>query len=118
MAARPGAFNVNFAPDTLDAFRSLCKDQGKQYTKVLERFAELYIATNGEILNSTLSVPSPVAPQNSSKVNSGADDASTLLQVLLRRVEKLEKGEVEVVDDVEDLNQRLLRIEGQQSSVK
>ena len=118
MAARPGAFNVNFAPDTLDAFRSLCKDQGKQYTKVLERFAELYIETNGEILNSTLSVPSPVAPQNSSKVNSGADDASTLLQVLLRRVEKLEKGEVEVVDDVEDLNQRLLRIEGQQSSVK
>jgi hypothetical protein len=118
VAARPGAFNVNFAPDTLDAFRSLCKDQGKQYTKVLERFAELYIATNGEILNSTLSVPSPVAPQNSSKVNSGADDASTLLQVLLRRVEKLEKGEVEVVDDVEDLNQRLLRIEGQQSSVK
>ena len=118
MAARPGAFNVNFAPDTLDAFRSLCKDQGKQYTKVLERFAELYIATNGEILNSTLSVPSPVAPQNSSKVNSGADDASTLLQVLLRRVEKLEKGEVEVVDDVEDLNQRLLKIEGQQSSVK
>ena len=118
MPARPGAFNVNFAPDTLDAFRSLCKDQGKQYTKVLERFAELYIATNGEILNSTLSVPSPVAPQNSSKVNSGADDASTLLQVLLRRVEKLEKGEVEVVDDVEDLNQRLLKIEGQQSSVK
>ena len=118
MAARPGAFNVNFAPDTLDAFRSLCKDQGKQYTKVLERFADLYIETNGEILNSTSSVPSPVAPQNSSKVNSGADDASTLLQVLLRRVEKLEKGEVEVVDDVEDLNQRLLRIEGQQSSVK
>ena len=118
MAARPGAFNVNFAPDTLDAFRSLCKDQGKQYTKVLERFAEIYIATNGEILNSTSSVPSPVAPQNSSKVNSGADDASMLLQVLLRRVEKLEKGEVEVVDDVEDLNQRLLKIEGQQSSVK
>ena len=118
MPARPGAFNVNFAPDTLDGFRSLCKEQGRQYTKVLERFAELYIETNGEILNSTSTVPSPVAPQNSSKVNSGADDASTLLQVLLRRVEKLEKGEVEVVDDVEDLNQRLLRIEGQQSSVK
>ena len=115
MAARPGAFNVNFAPDTLDAFRSLCKDQGKQYTKVLERFADLYIETNGEILNSTSTVPSPVAPQKSGK---GADVASTLLQDLLRRVEKLEKGEVEVVDDVEDLNQRLLKIEGQQSSVK
>ena len=118
MPARPGAFNVNFAPDTLDAFRSLCKDQGKQYTKVLERFAELYIATNGEILNTTPSVPSPVAPQNSSKGRSAADETSTMLQDLLQRLEKLEKGEVEVVDDVEDLNQRLLKIEGQQSSVK
>jgi hypothetical protein len=116
--ARPGAFNVNFAPDTLDGFRSLCKDQGKQYTKVLERFAEVYIATNGEILNTTPSVPSPVAPQNSSKGTSAADETSTLLQDLLQRLEKLEKCGVEIVDDVEDLNQRLLKIEGQQSSVK
>ena len=118
MPARPGAFNVNFAPDTLDAFRSLCKDQGKQYTKVLERFAELYIATNGEILNSTSSVPSSVPPQKSSKGAKGADAASTLLQDLLQRVEKLEKSEVEIVDDVEDLNQRVLKVEGGKSSVK
>ena len=115
MPARPGAFNVNFAPDTLDAFRSLCKDQGKQYTKVLECFADLYIETNGEILNSTSTVPSPVAPQKSSK---GADVASTLLQDLLQRVEKLEKGEIEIVDDVEDLNQRVSKIEGASSPLK
>lgn len=118
MPARPGAFNVNFAPDTLDAFRSLCKDQGKQYTKVLERFAELYIATNGEILNTTASVPSSVPPQKSSKGAKGADVASTLLQDLLQRVEKLEKGEIEIVDEVEDLNQRVSKIEGARSSVK
>ena len=118
MAARPGAFNVNFAPDTLDAFRSLCKDQGKQYTKVLERFAEIYIETNGEILNSTSTVPSPVAPQKSGKGAKGADVASTLLQDLLKRVEKLEKGEIEIVDDVEDLNQRVSKIEGAISPVK
>ena len=85
MPARPGAFNVNFAPDTLDAFRSLCKDQGKQYTKVLERFAELYIETNGEILNAS----SPVAPQKKTKSAKGVDNASMLLQDLLQRVEKL-----------------------------
>lgn len=118
MPARPGAFNVNFAPDTLDAFRSLCKDQGKQYTKVLERFAELYIETNGEILNSTSSVPSPVAPQKSSKGVKGVDVASTLLQDLLDRVEKLEKGEEEIVLDFVDLQQRVFRIEGGKSSVK
>lgn len=118
MPARPGAFNVNFAPDTLDAFRSLCKDQGKQYTKVLECFADLYIETNGEILNSTSTVPSPVAPQKSSKGAKGADVASTLLQDLLQRVEKLEKGEIEIVDDVEDLNQRVSKIEGASSPLK
>lgn len=118
MPARPGAFNVNFAPDTLDAFRSLCKDQGKQYTKVLERFAELYIATNGEILNSTSSVPSPVAPQIKTKGAKTADDASTLLQDLLQRVEKLEKGEEEIVLDFVELQQRVFRIEGGKSSVE
>lgn len=118
MPARPGAFNVNFAPDTLDAFRSLCKDQGKQYTKVLERFAELYIETNGEILNASSPAQSPVAPQKKTKGAKGVDDASLLLQDLLQRVEKLEKSEVEIVDDVEDLNQRVLQVEGGKSSVK
>ena len=118
MPARPGAFNVNFAPDTLDAFRSLCKDQGKQYTKVLERFADLYIETNREILNDSSPVQSPVVPQKKTKGAKGVDDASTLLQDLLQRVDKLEKSEVEIVDDVEDLNQRVLKVEGGKSSVK
>ena len=118
MPARPGAFNVNFAPDTLDAFRSLCKDQGKQYTKVLERFAELYIETNGEILNASSPVQLPLAPHKKTKGAKGVDDASTLLQDLLQRVVKLEKREVEIVDDVEDLNQRVLKVECGKSSVK
>ena len=118
MPARPGAFNVNFAPDTLDAFRSLCKDQGKQYTKVLERFAELYIETNGEILNASSPVQSPVAPQKKTKGAKGVDDASTLLQDLLQRVEKLEKSEVENVEFVVGIHECLLKVEGGKSSVK
>ena len=45
--ARPGAFNANFAPDTLEAFKALCRQQGKKYTKVLEQFAEIYTEIRG-----------------------------------------------------------------------
>ena len=48
--AREGSFNANFSPETLNSFKSLCKDQSRQYTKVLERLAELYLNTNGKIL--------------------------------------------------------------------
>ena len=48
--AREGSFNANFSPETLNNFKTLCKDQSRQYTKVLERLAELYLSTNGRIL--------------------------------------------------------------------
>ena len=48
--AREGSFNANFSPETLSNFKTLCKDQSRQYTKVLERLAELYLSTNGKIL--------------------------------------------------------------------
>ena len=48
--AREGSFNANFSPETLNSFKTLCKDQSRQYTKVLERLAELYLSTNGKIL--------------------------------------------------------------------
>ena len=48
--AREGSFNANFSPETLNEFKTLCKDQSRQYTKVLERLAELYLRTNGKIL--------------------------------------------------------------------
>ena len=49
--ARPGAFNANFAPDTLEAFKNLCRQQGKAYTKVLEQFAEIYLKQGGAMLD-------------------------------------------------------------------
>ena len=48
--AREGSFNANFSPETLSSFKTLCKDQSRQYTKVLERLAELYLSTDGKIL--------------------------------------------------------------------
>ena len=48
--ARAGSFNANFSPETLESFKSLCRDQSRQYTKVLERLAELYLGSQGGIL--------------------------------------------------------------------
>ena len=51
--ARAGSFNANFSPETLENFKSLCRDQSRQYTKVLERLAELYLGSQGGILDSS-----------------------------------------------------------------
>jgi hypothetical protein len=84
-AARSGAFAANFNPDTLNQFRDLCKQHGRQYTKVLERLAEIYLATNGELLNSPSVPRSPSSPNSS---NTSIDSAS--FHDLLKRLEQLE----------------------------
>ena len=62
--AREGSFNANFSPDTLSSFKTLCKDQSRQYTKVLERLAELYLRTNGKILTQIGGSIDPEATEN------------------------------------------------------
>ena len=63
--AREGSFNANFSPETLNSFKTLCKDQSRQYTKVLERLAELYLSTNGKILTQTSESITPEIPRGS-----------------------------------------------------
>lgn len=89
---RAGAFAANFTPATLNAFRELCKQQGKQYTKVLERLAELYLETDGKVLDA--SVPSAA----STKKPSPASVDATAFQELLKRVEQLE-GDLKTTAD-------------------
>ena len=98
---RAGAFSANFNPETLDRFRALCKLQSKSYSKVLERLADLYVETNGEVLDAPF-VPAPAA---SSKPIKGGDGLKALetrlekvaeinqiaLDKVLARVAKLEK---------------------------
>lgn len=84
-SARPGSFAANFTPDTLNRFRDICKQHGRQYTKVLERLAEIYLATNGEVLNSPFV---PGSPSSSLSSNASVDEAA--LCDLLKRVEQLE----------------------------
>ena len=61
--ARPGAFAANFTPDVLNRFRDLCKQQGKQYTKVLQLLAELYLETDGAVLDGRVSVGESADPE-------------------------------------------------------
>ena len=81
---RAGAFSANFNPETLDRFRDLCKLQSKSYSKVLERLADLYVETNGAVLDAPF-VPSPAA---SLKSNKGGDG----LKALETRLEKVAEG--------------------------
>ena len=104
--ARPGAFNANFAPDTLKAFKALCRQQGKQYTKVLEQFAELYLKSNGTLLEE-LSVPSTGEPVAAS---SSITTRGTYAE-MLERLERVEADDREFVSAFEILIHRVEALE-------
>jgi len=107
---REGAFSANFTPDILDRFRELCKQQSKSYSKVLERLAELYLETNGEVLNS-LSVPS--TPKQSKSVSESSDPA--LIREMQKRLSQLEIDYINADEHlealIEDITTRLEMLE-------
>ena len=90
---RPGAFAANFTPDVLNRFRDLCKRQGKQYTKVLQLLAELYLETNGSVLEGRVSM-APEDPDKKKRQVQVESLQNKLLEDLLKRVELLEKQKV------------------------
>ena len=106
--ARPGAFNANFAPDTLDAFKALCRQQGKQYTKVLEQFAEMYLKSNGTLLEE-MSVPSSGGTVAAS---SSITTRGTYAE-MLERLERVEADDREFVSAFEILIHRVEALESQ-----
>ena len=91
--ARPGAFAANFTPEVLDRFRELCKQQGKQYTKVLQLLAELYLETDGAVLDGRVAAAS-VDPDKRKRQVQVESLQNKLLEDLLKRVEVLEKQKV------------------------
>ena len=104
--ARPGAFNANFAPETLEAFKALCRKQGKQYTKVLEQFAELYLKSEGAVLEQ-MSVPQTagtVAAANSITTRGTYAE-------MLERLERVEADDREFVSAFEILIHRVEALE-------
>jgi hypothetical protein len=95
---REGAFSANFTPEILDRFRALCKQQSKSYSKVLERLAELYLETNGEVLN----LPSvPTTPKQSKSASQSIEPV--LLQELQKKLEQLESDYKNADEHLESL---------------
>ena len=102
--AREGSFNANFSPETLNSFKTLCKDQSRQYTKVLERLAELYLSTNGKILTQ---IDEGLAPKISKR--------NTDLDKLRQSIEQLETM---TSIDREDNNETRYQLQELESRIK
>ena len=98
--ARPGAFAANFTPEVLNRFRDLCKQQGRQYTKVLQLLAEIYIETDGAVLDGRISV-APVDPEKKKRQIQVESLQNKLLEDLLKRVEVLEKKDIKMLYELD-----------------
>lgn len=107
--ARPGAFNANFAPETLESFKAVCRDRGEKYTKVLEQFAVLYIQTRGEVLEQ-MSVGSPGVSSNPVAASSSITNRGTYAE-MLERLERVEADDREFVSAFEILIHRVDALE-------
>ena len=110
MPARPGAFKANFAPETLESFKAVCRDRGEKYTKILEKFAQLYVQTNGEVLEQ-LSVGSSGASTSPVAVSSPITTRGTYAE-MLERLESVESNESELISAFEMLLHRVETLEG------
>lgn len=91
---RAGAFSAAFHPETLERFRSLCRANGEKYTKVLERLAELYLETDGQVLSaaSSLNLSVPAAASSTKRSSSGVD-LDEGAEDLSKRLERLEEND-------------------------
>ena len=108
--ARPGAFAANFTPEVLDRFRYLCKQQGKQYTKVLQLLAELYLETEGGVLDGRVST-SPTDPDKRKRQVQVESLQNKLLEDLLKRVELLEKQKVKTDYEMDRMQKNIAFIQ-------
>ncbi len=106
--ARAGSFNANFSPETLESFKSLCRDQSRQYTKVLERLAELYLGSQGGILEN----PEDAILDQGSKLQS--EQIATLSQAVkqLETVASMHREDnSELTEQIRDIDKRLKILE-------
>jgi len=109
MPQRPGAFAAQFAPETLQRFKDLCRQQDKAYSKVLERLALLYVETNGAVLADRSDPGAPVvaAPGAQKRQVQVETLQNKLLEDLLKRVEILEKKDVKMLYELDRVYKEL-----------
>jgi hypothetical protein len=106
MPQRPGAFAAQFAPETLQRFKDLCRRQDKAYSKVLERLALLYVETDGGILSTAGSAAPPSQGVQKRQVQVESLQ-NKLLEDLLKRVEILEKKETKMLYELDRVYKEL-----------
>ena len=106
--ARAGSFNANFSPETLESFKSLCRDQSRQYTKVLERLAELYLGSQGGILENsedpTLDSGSKLHSQQIASLNQAVKQLETVASMH-------REDNSELFQQIQDIDKRLRILE-------
>ena len=109
MPQRPGAFAAQFAPETLQRFKDICRSEDKAYSKVLERLALLYIETNGAVLVDRSTSDAPVASgQGAQKRQVQVETLQNkLLEDLLKRIEILEKKDVKMLYELDRVYKEL-----------
>ena len=113
MPVRPGTFNANFAPDLLESFKAVCIDRGEKYTKVLEKFAQLYVQSNGEVMERmtpSSSSGGTITNQVQSSSSSSNTRGDTVME-LLERTERLESDDREFASAFEMLMHRVEALE-------
>ena len=106
--ARAGSFNANFSPETLENFKSLCRDQSRQYTKVLERLAELYLGSQGGILEN----PEDATLDTTSKLQSQQIAGLSQAVKQLETVASMHREDnSELSQQIQDIDKRLRILE-------
>jgi hypothetical protein len=102
------AFSARFKQSTLDSFKQVCKEQSKQYTKVLEMLAEAYIESKG---NLHLSIAQALKDQCT------PEEIGDILGVQLGGISQ--NGQL--TDRIEEIEQRanstLMQVEGSKNMV-
>ena len=104
----PGAFSSSFDPDILEAFKALCRNQGKQHAQVLEALMRRYLESQGLLLDEA-SVPSLTETVAAS---SSITTRGTYAE-MLERLERVETDNREFVSAFEILIHRIDALEGQ-----
>ena len=109
MPQRPGAFAAQFAPETLQRFKDICRSEDKAYSKVLERLALLYIETNGAVLvdRSASSAPDASGQGVQKRQVQVETLQNKLLEDLLKRIEILEKKDVKMLYELDRVYKEL-----------
>ena len=108
------AFSARFRSETLEAFKTICKSQNKQYTKVLESLAEGYVRVGGELRQAVVECLREGSSESeiSTLLGGGGVGLGSDLVDRIQEIEEITKTSIlEVKGSSESLDLRLASLE-------